>query len=384
VQTLIRHNRDLRIDFFRGIALWCIFIDHLMVGNLRLITIKQYGFCDAAEIFILLSGILAGTVYQQSMNRDGLLAARLKILRRTFAIYRTHVIMFLLLIVEVGILLGSLNPPGLLDLLHFSGFSAHPLRAILNAVLLRGQPRFFDILPVYVFFLLALSVILPLIRWPRLLLGGSVALYVASRAFHIDSNRWTQNWFLNPFTWQVIFVIGLTAPHILKARKYWRGWDWLAGLVSLFSLIESHTPHFVGRVPSVLLMNFEPDKEMLHPFRLLCILSWAWLAWRYVPGTAKWLKSRWAKPIILLGQHSLEVFASSVLLSVLGGAVLVIHPGSISQLLVQSLGTLALVGSAALFALCASANKKGRARSRVLSPPEPEPETTPQPELVAV
>jgi hypothetical protein len=48
------------------------------------------------------------------------------------------------------------------------------------------------------------------------------------------------------------------------------------------------------------------------------------------------------------------------------------------------LGTLALVGSAALFALCASANKKGRARSRVLSPPEPEPETTPQPELVAV
>jgi hypothetical protein len=119
---------------------------------------------------------------------------------------------------------------------------------------------------------------------------------------------------------------------------------------------------------------------MLHPLRILCIMAWAWLGWRFVPATARWLRSRWAKPLVLLGQHPLEVFASSVLLSVLGEAVLVSHPGSTSQILVQSLGSLALLASAAIFAVTASTKQKSRAPSPVPS----QPEQTPQPELVAV
>jgi hypothetical protein len=379
VRTLIRYNRDLRIDFFRGIALWCIFIDHLMIGNLRLITLKQYGYCDAAEVFILLSGILAGIAYQRSWARDGLLAARLKIVRRAFAIYRTHVIMLLLFIAEAAILIGVLNPRGFLEFLYLEGFNAHPIRGIMNPILLRAQPRFFDILPLYVLFLLLLCVILPLIRRPRLLLAGSVALYLAADAFHLQLSG-TETWFLNPLAWQVIFMIGVTAPYILKAKNYWRGWDWLAALFAIFCLLESHSPHFFHRVPSALLIHFEPDKTMLHPLRILSILSDAWLVWRYIPATAHWLRSRWAKPLVLLGQHPLEVFASSVLFSVLGAAVLEVYPGSVSQVLVQALGTLALVAAAAVFALSASASQKSRAKIRAASETEPKLES----ELIAV
>jgi hypothetical protein len=350
VQTLIRQNRDLRIDFFRGIALWCMLIDHFIKGWLRAITLKEYGFCDGAELFVLLSGISAGIVYHRAMVRDGLGTAWLKIARRIAAIYRTHLIMFMLFVAEVGILVTWLNPPSFLEFLALEGFSAHPFRSIMNAVRLGPEPKFFDILPLYIVLLFLLGITLPLIRWPRLLMGGSVLLYVAARVFHLDLGPLTESWFFNPLAWQVIFMVGVTAPYVLKVKDYWRGWDWLAALFSLFSLFESHARHLESHVPAALLIHFDVDKPAVHPFRLLAIVSLGWLAWRYIPATADWLRSRWAEPLVLLGQHSLGVFSSSVLFAVLGEAILFTHPGWISQILVQGLGSLALVAVAAVSA----------------------------------
>jgi hypothetical protein len=363
VQTLIRQNRDLRIDFFRGFALWCMLIDHMIKSWLRGITLKEYGFCDGAELFVLLSGVSAGIVYHRAMVRDGLGAAWLKIARRILAIYRTHLILFMLFVAEVGLLVTWLNPPSFLEFLTLDKFEAHPFRTIWNSVLLgNGEPKFFDILPLYIVLLSLLVVTLPLIRWPRLLLSGSVLLYVATRVFDLNLGHWTDTWFFNPLAWQLIFMIGVTSPYILKARDYWRGWDWLAILFSLFSLFESHAKHLNGHVPAALLIHFEVDKPAVHPFRLLSIVSLAWLAWRYIPPTANWLRSRWAGPLVLLGQHSLGVFASSILISVFGEAVLFTHPGFISQILVQGLGTVALVGVGALAAWNSNKNRPdGRA-----------------------
>jgi hypothetical protein len=363
VQTLIRQNRDLRIDFFRGFALWCMLIDHMIKSWLRGITLKEYGFCDGAELFVLLSGVSAGIVYHRAMVRDGLGAAWLKIASRIVAIYRTHLILFMLFVAEVGLLVAWLNPPSFLEFLTLDKFSAHPFRSIWNAVLLgRDEPKFFDILPLYIVLLSLLVLTLPLIRWPRLLLGGSVLLYVAARVFSLNLGPWTDTWFFNPLAWQVIFMIGVTSPYILKARDYWRGWDWLAVLFSLFSLFESHAKHLKGHVPPALLIHFEVDKPAVHPFRLLAIVSLGWLAWRYIPATAHWLRSRWAGPLVLLGQHSLGVFASSILISVFGEAILFINPEWISQILVQGLGTVALVAVAATAAWNSNKNRPdGRA-----------------------
>ena len=363
MQTLIRQNRDLRIDFFRGFALWCMLIDHMIKSWLRGITLKEYGFCDGAELFVLLSGVSAGIVYHRAMVRDGLGAAWLKIARRILAIYRTHLILFMLFVAEVGLLVAWLDPPSFLEFLALDKFEAHPFRSIWKSVLLgNGEPKFFDILPLYIVLLSLLVVTLPLIRWPRLLLGGSVLLYVATRVFSLNLGPWTDGWFFDPLAWQLIFMIGVASPYILKARDYWRGWDWLAILFSLFSLFESHAKHLNGHVPAALLIHFEVDKPAVHPFRLLSIVSLAWLAWRYIPPTANWLRSRWAGPLVLLGQHSLGVFASSILISVFGEAILFTHPGWISQILVQGLGTAALIGVGALAAWNSNKNRSdGRA-----------------------
>jgi hypothetical protein len=357
MQALIRKNRDTRIDFFRGLALWCMFIDHLLKGSLRVITLRQFGFCDGAELFVLLSGISAGMVYRKISIRDGLMAARIKILRRVATLYRTHLMMFILYLAAAGFLVARFNPPSFLRMNNLDGFDVHPLQNMLNSVLLRYQPQYLDVLPLYIVLMFMLCLTLPLVLgWPRSLLGASVLLYAATRAFHLVLPGWAGLWYFNPFAWQVIFVTGLVCEPVLSGKRYGRGWDYGAALFALFGLVESHAKHLVNRVPSFLLVQFDVDKSNLHPFRLLSILSLAWLAWRHLPASAAWLRARWTVPFVLLGQHSLPVFASSVLLSLAGEAWFYTLTGWVSQVWVQGLGSLALV---AVSAWSAAPNQTG-------------------------
>src|SRR5262249_39998401 len=64
-------QRELRLDLFRGLALWLIFIDHVSPDVLTWFTIRNYGFSDAAEIFIFISGYTAAWVYGRAMVESG-------------------------------------------------------------------------------------------------------------------------------------------------------------------------------------------------------------------------------------------------------------------------------------------------------------------------
>jgi hypothetical protein len=210
-----------------------------------------------------------------------------------------------------------------------------------------------------------------LIRWPRLVLSLSLLLYAAARVFHLGLPEWQGAWFFNPLAWQAIFITGAVSGSILTAKRYWRGWDWLAGLYALFSLFESHAQHLAKHVPAAILIHFEVDKPSLHPLRLLAVLSLAWLAWRFLPASASWLRSRAAAPFVLLGQHSLPVFAASVLFAIFGEALLFNDAGWKQQVLVQGLGSVALV---AVGALAAWNTKAHRAIAHASSAAESKPE----------
>src|ERR1700681_3826445 len=66
-------SRDLRLDFFRGVALICIFIDHIPENYLNYFTLSAIGFSDAAEVFIFVSGFTASLVYGRAMMQRGVL-----------------------------------------------------------------------------------------------------------------------------------------------------------------------------------------------------------------------------------------------------------------------------------------------------------------------
>src|SRR5471030_2783806 len=94
-------ERELRIDLFRGLALWLIFIDHVSPDVLTWFTIRSYGFSDAAEIFIFISGYTAAFVYGRAMFESGFEIATARILRRVWQIYAAHVLLFTLVVAEV-------------------------------------------------------------------------------------------------------------------------------------------------------------------------------------------------------------------------------------------------------------------------------------------
>jgi hypothetical protein len=75
----VERERDLRLDFFRGIALFSIFLDHLPGNVLAQFTIQSFMFGDAAEVFILISGYTAGMVYGRCLERPGFLIAAVRV-----------------------------------------------------------------------------------------------------------------------------------------------------------------------------------------------------------------------------------------------------------------------------------------------------------------
>src|SRR5947209_17533739 len=87
-------QRDLRLDLFRGIALWLIFLDHIPSNVVSWVTIRNYGFSDATEIFVFISGYTAAFVYGRAMRERGGLVSSARILRRAWQIYVAHIFLF--------------------------------------------------------------------------------------------------------------------------------------------------------------------------------------------------------------------------------------------------------------------------------------------------
>src|SRR5258707_4562398 len=87
-------ERELRLDLFRGLALWLIFIDHLPPNILTWFTIRNYGFSDATEIFIFISGYTAAFVYGRAMLQVGVVVATARILRRGWPVDVSPIVPF--------------------------------------------------------------------------------------------------------------------------------------------------------------------------------------------------------------------------------------------------------------------------------------------------
>src|SRR6187401_1888109 len=104
-------ERDLRLDLFRGLALWLIFLDHIPSNAVSWITIRNYGFSDATEIFIFISGYTAAFVYGKAMSERGFLVSSARILRRAWQIYVAHIFLFAIYMAEIAYVASSFENP---------------------------------------------------------------------------------------------------------------------------------------------------------------------------------------------------------------------------------------------------------------------------------
>ncbi len=362
--VLIGSNRDLRIDFFRGVALWWIFMDHIPDNWLAQFSLRNFALCDATEIFVLLAGYAAGLAYGRSMDRHGWLFAGADVLRRAWVLYIAHIFLFVVFSAQVSYSATALDRSEYLDEIHLDVLAEAPYRAMLEALLLSFQPAYLNILPMYVAILAMFALVLPLLRWPSILFGLSIAVYITVRITGYNFPSWTGGgWYFNPVAWQLLFVIGSIlayAPPKLPVVP------WILDLLAIVTVLTGICllwlvwpyPEITSRLSAgAARILLSVDKEGLHPMRLLSILALAWLVSRTISARSAWLTKWFARPIVLCGQHSLPVFCAGIFLSFLGRLAMEERAGWAVQAGVNVIGIAAMV---AVGALAAWYRQKGR------------------------
>src|SRR5882724_10444265 len=174
-------GRDLRLDFFRGLALWFIFLDHVPNNIVSWLTVRNYGFSDATEIFVFISGYTAVIAYSRMMAREGWPIAAARIYRRVWQLYVAHILLFVFFVAQIGFVSIARDTPALIEEMQLLGLGQNPYQAIFEAALLKFRPVNLDVLPLYIVLLAIFPLVLPaLVRWPLAVIVVSLTLYAAT------------------------------------------------------------------------------------------------------------------------------------------------------------------------------------------------------------
>jgi hypothetical protein len=352
-------TRDLRIDMLRGLALVMIFVNHVPGTIWENLTSRNFGFSDAAEGFVLLSGVSAGLAYGRLYSSGQPLSARLRPVRRSITIWGVHLLVtFGCIVVALaglrylgtGILASSHNLSPLFD---------DPLGTLPGLLTLGHQLGYTNVLPMYVVLLMATPFLLFLaLRWPRLLMAASLALWAAAGLWKLNlpNAPLPGGWYFNPLSWQVLFVAGLLTGlalregrRILPARRWALVLAW--GFIVLSAIwvrvpaigeTGGHllwTLHEYGGVPGFF-VGF--DKTYLSPPRLLHFLALAYVL-SSLPALRRLAGNRAVAPLVTLGRHSLPVFATGTVLAYAAQAVKEAAGPSVAVDTVLIFGALALL-----------------------------------------
>src|ERR1700678_1480380 len=157
-------SRDHRLDFFRGLALLFIFIDHIPDNVVGYFTLRSFAFCDAAEVFIFISGYTAALAYAPVFDREGFAMGFARIYRRVWQLYVAHLCLFMVFNAEVGYTLKFLYNPLFADGLQVGDCLNDPGEAFIRVLTLQFQPSLLNILPLYITLLLVLPLLILGIR----------------------------------------------------------------------------------------------------------------------------------------------------------------------------------------------------------------------------
>ncbi|HEV3175971.1 MAG TPA: OpgC domain-containing protein [Stellaceae bacterium] len=362
--SIARPTRDLRLDFFRGLSLFLIFIDHIPGNVLSYFTLRSVAFSDAAEAFIFISGFTAAIVYGTVLHQRGFLLSSAQTYRRVWQLYVAHVFLFMIFTAEVSYTLNAADNPMYAEEMGVGNFLNEPHVAIIQALLLRFQPTFLDILPLYIVMLAGFPLVILLIRrhplWaliPSALLYGAVQRWGWALHLYPDEHPW----FFNPLAWQFLFVIGAVCgdfqAHGRRVLPEPRWIPWLAGGIVVFCAVVSLTwliHSFYDPFPPILAQElWRPaiDKTNLSPVRLINFLALAVAAVSVLPRDSAFLAGRFARPIVLCGQNSLYIFCLGILLAVLGHFVLAEITDRLPvQLLVNLAGIVLMISAAFVIA----------------------------------
>ena len=378
--TLPEKGRDLRLDLFRGVANWAIFLDHIPDNVVNWITTRNYGFSDAADLFVFISGYTASFVYARMMLDRGFLVGATRLTKRVWQLYVAHIILFVIYIASISYLALRFGDSEMINEFNVAGLVDNATETLRQGLFLRFKPLNLDVLPLYIVLMgLFPPVLWFMLRKPDLTMVLSIALWLTARHFGWNLNAYPAGqWYFNPYCWQVLFVFGawsamggarrsmtlINAPITLYLCLGYL-------LFALIMTMAGRFPTFGGMFPEWLFSAFNPnDKTNLAPYRFIHFVVIVILVIRFVPKEWPGLEWKVFDPLIVCGQQSLAVFCVGVFLSFVGHFELSMSSGSLLAQIFVSIAGIAIMTTVAYYI---SWSKK---QDKPLKPPPPKPAAT--------
>jgi hypothetical protein len=349
-KTILSHNsRDTRLLLFLGIANWFMFLDHIPNNRVNWITLRNFGFSGAADVFIFISGYAATLVFAKIMLERGTIVGATRVLRRAWQVYAAFIVLFAIYAVSIGDAATRFAAPDIIYEFNIAGLLEDPVRTVAHGLLLQSRALNLDVLQIYVLLMACFPAVLwTMLREPDMTMAGSFGLYLAARQFDWNLPSFPDgSWYFNPFCWQVLFVLGAWCAlgGARRIRTSFRSpiaiYFGIAYLIFALAMTMAGRFPALGQIfPTWLRDAFAPvDKTNLAPYRLLHFIVVALFATRLIPKD--WGPLSWPilKAVIICGEQSLAVFCAGVFLSFAGHFVLLTGSGSlIEQILVSLAG----------------------------------------------
>jgi hypothetical protein len=346
MQSVSRTQRDPRLDVLRGMALLMIFVDHIPGDVLSLLTMHNFSFCDAAELFVLISGMSSMLAYGRAFDRHGPAVGFNRLLRRWIRLYVFQIALVLATLCVVFLWGKYLHVGSKL----MQPFLDDPASGILQSLALHAVPAYLDILPLYLVLLGVFPIVYVGLRtniW--LTLAASAAVWIAANSLpwlNIPNWAYGGDWPFNPFAWQFLFTIGaalgarLMAGEVLLPRV--KAVAALSVAYLIFALLENFpwaAWHLADLRPFTVAT---PSKADLAPLRLADILALAYLLFSSA-NFALLIGRRAFDVFALLGRHSLEVFAIGCVAALFGRLLFRTYgPDVLCQFVANALGFIAM------------------------------------------
>jgi len=331
-------QRDPRLDFFRGLGMFIIFIAHIP-GNVWTLWIPaRFGFSDATEIFVFCSGMASAIAFGRVFDERGWWMGTARVSHRVWQVYWGHIALFLI----VAAMMVGLDSTGwygeenhFRDRLNLVWFFDNTATNLVGLLTLTYVPNYFDILPMYLVILAMMPIVVQLGWQSRYLAGVFIALVwlgANMQLLALPAEPWSdRDWFFNPFGWQLVFFTGFAFMRGWIPAPPVRPWLIFAALAVVILTIPVAWFRIYTEFPML-----QEWRAALRPLivktefgilRYVHFLALAYLAWaaageggRRLLGSGLW--GRVVQIVKKVGQQSLAVFLTSMVLAQFSGAIL--------------------------------------------------------------
>lgn len=353
---------DPRLRLLLGIAAWFLFLDHIPHNAVSALTLRNFGFSGATDLFVFVGGYIAAILYGKMMLERGFVVAATRIFRRVWQLYVAYVALFVIYINLIGYVARKTAAPEIIHEFNVAGILGHTIRTLIYGLLLQAKPLNLDVLQLFIVLMAFFPIVLlGMIRRPNLTVVGSIALYLAARQFDWNLSSFPEGrWYFNPFSWQLLFVLGTWFA--LMGRRQMRTIRSLQNITILriaavvylvFALVVTMAgkfPQLGELIPASVLDLFLPnDKENLAPYRVLHFLAMAFLFTLMVPRNWRGLQWLVLQPVVKSGEEWLAVFCAGVFLSFAGHFVLITGPNSLAMHILVSVAGCSIMAAVAYY-----------------------------------